>query len=170
VISILGVNLVFAGFALTLNGMSHFVTFDFRVRGVVNAFVGIVIGVNALFQTAQASDYIGFAFSAAMWLFALNYFIIAAHIFLKSENWKTFGLFGLFAALVSFTFAVEAAFSGVWLMVYLWCMWAILWTQGFFAIMMGNKTVDSYTPHILILNGITSTFVPGMLILLGAIL
>ena len=33
-----------------------------------------------------------------------------------------------------------------------------------------NKNVDKYTPHILILNGIASTFIPGFLILLGIIL
>ena len=167
----LGVNLLFAGFALTLNGASYLKTFDEKAKGMANILVGIIIGINAVFQTAQATDHVTFGFSAAMWLFALNYLIIAAHIFLKSENWKVFGMYGLFASIVSFTFAVDAfAANAPGVMIYLWVMWGILWAQSFFAIMLGSKSIDKLTPHILILNGIASTFIPGFLILLGFIL
>ena len=167
----LGVNLLFAGFALTLNGISYLMPVDNKVKGVANVLVGVIIGINAIFQTAQATGYITFGFSAAMWLFALNYFIIAAHIFFKSENWKVFGLYGLFASLVSFTFAADALFtSAPGVMVYLWIMWGLLWAQSFFAIMLESKAIAKFTPHILILNGVASTFVPGFLILLGVIL
>ena len=167
----LGVNLLFAGFALTLNGISYYVEVDNRVKGLANVLVGFVIGINAIFQTAAATDHVTYGFSAAMWLFSLNYFIIAAHIFFNSTNWKVFGLYGLFASVVSFVFAVEAALVGApGVLVYMWAMWGILWAQGFFAILLGVKQVDKFSPHILILNGIASTFVPGFLILLGIIL
>ena len=167
----LGVNLLFAGFALTLNGVSYLTAVDNKAKGMANILVGIVIAVNALFQTSQAVDHITFGFSAAMWLFALNYFIIAAHIFFKSENWKVFGLYGLFASVVSFVFAGDTIINGgPWEMIYMWLMLALLWAQSFLAILVGSKTVDKFTPHILILNGIASTFIPGFLILLGVIL
>jgi len=167
----LGVNLIFAGFALTLNGVSYLTTMDEKAKAAANILVGLIIGINAVFQTSQAYSYTTFGFAAAMWLFALNYLVIAAHIFLKSENWKVFGMYGLFAAVVSFTFAVEAIVVGApWVMVYLWGMWGILWAQSFFSIMLGSKAIGKLTPHILILNGIASTFVPGFLILLGVIL
>jgi len=168
---VLGVNLLFAGFALSLNGVSFLTAIDNKVRGVVNALVGVIIGINAVFQITTATCHVTFGFSAAMWLFALNYFIIAAHIFFNSENWKVFGMYGLFASLVSFTFAGEAFFTNApWIMVYLWAMWGILWAQSFFAIMLGIKFINRLTPHVLILNGIASTFIPGFLILLGVIL
>jgi len=170
----LGVNLMFAGFALTLNGVSYFMEVDNKVKALTNILIGIVIGTNAIFQTAQATDHITYGFSAAMWLFALNYFIIAAHIFFKSDNWKVFGLYALFAAIVSFIFAGDTVMAlehgAPWEMIYLWLMWALLWTQSFLALLFGIKAVDKLSPHILILNGIASTFVPGMLILLGVIL
>ena len=167
----LGVNLLFAGFALTLNGFSYFTEVDNKVKGIVNILVGIVIAINAIFQTSMATDHITFGFSAAMWLFAMNYFVIAAHIFFKSENWKVFGLYSLFATIVSFVFAGDTIINaGPWEMIYMWLMWAILWAQSFFAIVVGVKAVDKLTPHILILNGIASTFVPGFFILLGLIL
>ena len=144
--------------------------------------VGIVIGVNAIFQTMQAGNHspeiahMFFGFAAAMWLFSLNYFLIAAHILLKSDNWKVFGLYSLFASIVSLIFmadTVYAAFIGLaplWEMVYMWGMWSILWIQSFLAIFLGIKAVDKFSPHILIINGVASTFVPGALILLGIIL
>ena len=167
----LGVNLLFAGFALTLNGVSNLTDVDAKVRGAVNSLVGLVIAINAVFQTAQATGHVEYGFSAAMWLFAFNYFIIAAHIFFGSENWKAFGLFGLFAAIVSFTFAGNAVFTNApGVMIYMWCMWGVSWSQAFFSILVGSKAIAKFTPHILILNGIASTFIPGFLILLGAIL
>lgn len=168
---VLGVNLLFAGFALTLNGVSYLIDVDDRVKGVINLSVGLIIAINAVFQTTASTDHVSFGFAAAMWLFALNYFVIAAHIFFKSDNWKAFGLFSLFALLVSFTFAVDTVVGGgPWEMIYLWAMWGILWTQSFLAILLGLKAVDKFTPHVLIANGIASTFVPGLLILLGIIL
>ncbi|MCL1829927.1 MAG: AmiS/UreI family transporter [Oscillospiraceae bacterium] len=167
----LGVNLLFAGFALTLNGVAYLTSVDEKAKGTANVLVGVIIAINAVFQTAQAVDHTTFGFAAAMWLFALNYFIIAAHIFFKSTNWKAFGLYGLFASIVSFVFTGEAIITGApWVLVYMWAMWGILWAQSFFASMLGIKAIDKLSPHILILNGIASTFVPGFLILLGVIL
>jgi len=167
----LGVNLLFAGFALTLNGVSYLTKVDDRAKAAANILVGIVIAINAVFQTAMATDHVTFGFSAAMWLFALNYFVIAAHILFKSDNWKVFGLYGLFASIVSFVFAGDTFINnGPWEMIYMWLMWAVLWAQGFVSIVLGNKAIDKLTPHVLILNGVTSTFIPGLLILLGIIL
>ncbi|MCL2456849.1 MAG: AmiS/UreI family transporter [Defluviitaleaceae bacterium] len=181
----LGINLLFAGFALTLNGLSYLTPVDNKVKAFANILVGIVIAINAIFQVAFATTFVEFGFSAAMWMFALNYILIAAHIFFKSDNWKVFGIYSLFAMIVSFTFAGEAIYavaappmyqgaSGVvvlgapWEMVYLWTMWAILWAQSFVSIMFAKT--ENLTPYVLILNGVASTFIPGLLILLGIIL
>jgi len=167
----LGVNLLFAGFVLTLNGVSYLTAVDNRAKGMANIFVGAIIAINAVFQTAQATNHVTYGFSAAMWLFALNYFIIASHILFKCENWKAFGLYGLFASVVSFTFAAEAIVTGSPpVMIYMWAMWGVLWAQSFCASMLNIKSIDKFSPHILILNGVASTFVPGFLILLGVIL
>jgi len=167
----LGVNLLFAGFALTLNGVSYYIPVDKKVKGVINVLVGAVIAVNAVFSTAHAADHVGFGITAATWMFALNYFIIAAHVLCGSENWKAFGLYALFASVVSFVFAGESIVTGApWEFIYMWGMWGVLWAQGCLAILAGIKAIDKLTPHTLILNGVASTFVPGILILLGIIL
>jgi hypothetical protein len=166
----LGVNLLFAGFALTLNGMSYLTKVDEKVKGAANILVGLVIAVNAIFQTGAADSHILFGFAAAMWMFALNYFIIAAHIFFKADNWKVFGLYSLFASLVSFIFAGDSIVNNApWELIVLWFMWALLWAQSFFSIMTKIKWVGKLTPAILIINGVGSTFLPGALILLGVL-
>ena len=167
----LGINLLFAGFALTLNGISYLKKVDDNAKAMANILVGVIIAINAIFQVSGATCHMTFGFGAAMWLFALNYFIIAAHILLKATNWNVFGIYGLFAAVVSVVFALDTILGqGPWEMAYMWIMWAILWGQSFFAIIVASKWVDKFTPHILIINGVFSTFVPGFLILLGIIL
>ena len=171
VCSVLGVNLVFAGFALVLNGLSYKMPVDDRVKGVVNLLVGLIIAINAVVQTGAAHNHITFGFAAAMWMFALNYFIVAAHIFFKSDNWNVFGIFSLFATIVSLVFAGDVLFGdGPPVMIYLWLMWAVLWLQSFCAIILRVKAIDKAGPYVLVVNGIASTFVPGLLILLGLIL
>jgi len=166
----LGINLVFAGFALTLNGVSYLTPVDNKAKGIANLLVGFVIGINAVFQVAEATNHVTFGFSAAMWLFAMNYFIIGAHLLLGSVNWKVFGFYSLFATVVSLVFATDTVVNGgPLLFVYLWGMWAILWAQSFFGIFLENKRIDKFSPHILIINGIASTFIPGFLMLLGVV-
>jgi|GEM_PF-563865 len=182
----LGVNLIFAGFALTLNGLSYRMEVDNKVKAIANILVGLVIGINAIFMTAQAANhvylatdnalphFVYFGFSAAMWMFSLNYFVIAAHILLGSTNWKVFGVYSLFAMAVSFVFAADTImglpYGAPVEMVFLWLMWAVLWLQSVLAILFGSTAIDKFSPHILVINGVFSTFIPGILILLGVIL
>jgi len=158
----LGINLLFVGFVLLLNGISYLIEVDDNVKGLVNALIGVVVAINAIFEVSQGI----FASAAGMWIFALNYFIVAAHIFFGSKNWKILGIYGLFVAIVCMVFIVDSVLAGAWVLVYLWAMWGILWIQGFFSIVCGSKLADKYTPHVLIINGIASCLVPGLLVLL----
>jgi hypothetical protein len=160
---------MFAGFALTLNGLSYVIKMDEKVRAVANILVGIVIGTNAIFQTTQAASQVEFGFSAIMWMFALNYFIISPDLLFKIDRQSFFGVYSLFATAVSVAFFLDSL-GGYWEMIVLWAMWTILWLQSTLAILFGIKSIDKLSPHILIFNGVVSTFIPGMAILLGVIL
>jgi len=176
----LGINLIFAGFVLTLNGVGYFKKIDDKAKAVINLLVGVIIAINAVIQVVFAMQveygaYLFFGFAAAGWLFAMNYFVLAAHILLKSESWNGFGLYGLFASLVSVAFAVYTFVTAngnvhLILLGVLWVLWAILWAQTFASIFLGSKKIDKITPHTLIFMGIVSTFVPGILILTGVFL
>lgn len=168
---LLGVNLVFAGFVLTLNGLSYKIEVDSKTKGAANLLVGIVIAINAILQTVIANSYFEFGFAAAIWLFSLNYLMIAFHIFYQSENWQVFGIYSLFAAVFSIIFAINnLVYNGPWELVYMWIMWAILWGQSFVAITLKCHKADKLSGAVLVINGIMSTFIPGVLILLGIIL
>jgi len=176
----LAINIIFAGFVLSLNGFSLIekARIDQKVKGAINLVVGILIAVNAVIQTILAagmtqypysdSQMMHFGFAAAMWLFAINYLILAFHIFFKAESYKAFGLFSAFAVIVSLIFAIETIVArGGWLFIYLWFMWAVLWLQSFLAMMLEIKWAAKLSVPILIINGVLSTFLPGMLMVLG---
>ena len=177
----LAVNIVFAGLVLALNGYALLPksNVDKRVQGTVNAVVGALIAINATITVFRAGHREGyeFAHAAGGWLFTINYFIIAAHIFFKSESWKGFGFFSLFATIFSLIFAVDAIVNYFhWIFIYMWFMWALLWFQSFLAMGINYKEgckfaafIGKLSAPILIINGIASTFIPGILMLLGVI-
>ena len=174
----LAINIIFAGFVLTLNGFSLIerAKIDQKVKGAINLTVGILIAINAIIQTIIADSMMEFGFAAAMWLFAINYLILAFHIFLKAESYKAFGLFSGFATIVSLIFAMhnmylaitaaEVAAFGI-VIIILWFMWAILWLQSFLAMTLEIKWINKLSVFILIFNGVLTTFLPGMLMVLG---
>ena len=165
----LGINLLFAGFALSLNGVSYFVKIDRKMIGFANLIVGLIIALNSIIGVVQASGIADYSNAAGGFLFAVNYILIfVSHI--KEDNFKMFGFFELFATVVSIIYAVSTALSGVYILTYLWAMWALLWLEGFLDSFCGVKGMSKVSPIILIANGVLSTFVPGVLILLGIIL
>ena len=165
----LGINLLFAGFALSLNGASYFVKIDRKMIGFANLVVGLIIALNSIIGVVQASGIADYSNAAGGFLFAVNYILIfVSHI--KEDNFKMFGFFELFATIVSIIYAVSTALSGVYILTYLWAMWALLWLEGFLDSFCGVKGMNKVSPIILIANGVLSTFVPGVLILLGIIL
>ncbi|MCL2555902.1 MAG: AmiS/UreI family transporter [Firmicutes bacterium] len=174
----LAINIIFAGFVLTLNGFSLIekAKIDQKVKGAINLTVGVLIAVNAILQTIIAGGMVDspyqmmhFGFAAAMWLFSVNYLILGFHVFLKAESYKAFGLFSAFASIVSFIFAVEAVIAGGWLFIVLWFMWAVLWLQSFLTMTLEIKWAGKLSAAILIINGVISTFLPGMLMVLGVL-
>ena len=165
----LGINLVFAGFALSLNGVSYFTKIDRKMIGFANLVVGLIIFINSVIGVLQANCIADYSNAAGGFLFAVNYILIfISHI--KEDVFKMFGFFELFATIVSLIYVVSTALSGVYILTYLWAMWAVLWFEGFLDSFCNVKGMAKVSPFILIANGILSTFVPGILILLGIIL
>ena len=165
----LGINLLFAGFALSLNGVSYFVKIDRKMIGFANLIVGLIILTNSIIGVVQATGIADYSNAAGGFLFAVNYILIfISHI--KEDNFKLFGFFELFATIVSLIYTVTTAIAGVYILTYLWAMWAVLWFEGFLDSFCGIRAMSKVSPIILLANGLFSTFVPGVLILLGIIL
>ena len=165
----LGINLLFAGFALSLNGLSYYVKIDRKMIGFANLMVGAIIFINSVIGVLQATSIEGYSNSAGGFLFAVNYFLIfISHI--KEDNFKLFGFYELFASIISLIYVVSTAISGAYILTYLWVMWAVLWFEGFLDSFCNVKAMSKASPIVLLANGVLSTFVPGILILLGIIL
>ena len=165
----LGINLLFAGFALSLNGVSYFVKVDRKMIGYANLIVGLIIFINSIIGVLHASAIADYSNAAGGFLFAVNYILIfISHI--REDNFKLFGFFELFATIVSLIYVVYTAIGGVYILTYLWAMWAALWLEGFLDSFCNIKVMVKVSPFMLMANGILSTFVPGVLILLGIIL
>ena len=165
----LGINLLFAGFALSLNGLSYYVKMDRKMIAFANLLVGAIIFINSIIGVFEATSIADYSNSAGGFLFAVNYLLIfISHI--KEDTFKLFGFYELFASIVSAIYVISTAISGIYILTYLWAMWAVLWFEGFLDSFCNVKTMSKISPIILIANGILSTFVPGILILLGIIL
>ena len=165
----LGINLMFAGFALSLNGVSYYVKINRKMIAFANLLVGAIIFINSVIGVLQAASIADYSNSAGGFLFAVNYLLIfISHI--KEDTFKLFGFYELFAFIVSAIYVVSTAINGIYILTYLWAMWAILWFEGFLDSFCNIKNMDRISPIFLIANGILSTFVPGILILLGIIL
>lgn len=165
----LGINLLFAGLALSINGVAYYVKFDRKVLGFVNLIVGLIIFINSIVGVLQASQITDYSNSAGGFLFAVNYILLyISHT--KEDNFKVFGFFELFACIVSVVYMISSAIEGVYILTYLWLMWEVLWFEGFLDSFCGIKVMSKISPIVLIANGLFSTFIPGILILLGIIL
>lgn len=163
----LGINLAFAGFVLILNGISYWQELDRKVIGGVNLVVAGIIGVNSIIGVATAEGIVDYANSAGGFLFAFNYLLIGIERLLGS-NFAVFGWFQLYASLFSLAFGINCIVAGAMIMAYLWLMWFVLWLVGFMATYISHE-LDRICPYVLIANGLLSTGIPGILMLLQII-
>ena len=131
---ILGFNMLFAGFALFLNGVSYYVAFNRKILGYVNMCAAFFIIINTSFGLEFAADVADYANAAAAFAFALNFLIIGIHHIKEADDFVLFGWFSLLMSIVSVAFIIYSITQDFgWLFIYLWSMWAILWGQAFIA-------------------------------------
>ena len=165
----LGFNMLFAGFALFLNGMSYFVKFNRKILGYVNLFAAAFIIGNTSIGLFFAGGEIGnYANAAAAFAFGLNFLILGVHHVKEAEDFALFGWFSLLMSLFSVAFLIQACILAFpWIFIYLWAMWAVLWGQAFIASGLKVKAVDKLSPYFVLINAVASLLAPAMLLLLN---
>jgi acid-activated urea channel len=142
---------------------------DEKLKLSANLLVGFIVAVDSIIQTIIGKNGGSYGQAAAMWVFAMNYFIIAAHTHFKPNDWKVFGLYELFAATFCFVSAWKIySTEHNLILVTLWLLWGLLWGQGFASKLLVRK-LEKLTPYFLIFSGIFSTFIPGLLMMLEII-
>jgi len=176
---LLGFNMLFAGFALFLNGVSYAVPFNRKALGLVNLIAAGFMAVNTLIGLAYAgldmTNFLNYSNAAAGAAFALNFFVLGIHHLKEMTDFSLFGWFSLLMCLFSVANVIKtcvdavigALFSSLWIFIYLWSMWALLWGQAFLASGLKIKAVDKASPYIIIVNALSSLSVPAVLFLFG---
>lgn len=160
----LGINLMFAGFALILNGISCLKPLNNKMVAIVNGFVGIIIFVNSVIGVFNAQGMVDYANAAGGFLFAINYLIIFSERIVNSD-FMVFGWFEMYAFIISLAFGIYAFVGELYFFALLWIMWFILWLVGFLATIIKWNFSQKISPIVLIASGIISTGVPSLLIL-----
>ncbi|MCL2797055.1 MAG: AmiS/UreI family transporter [Firmicutes bacterium] len=179
---LLGFNMLFAGIALFLNGVSYFVkSFDRKTLGLINLLAAGFMTVNTLiglvfaglgfagFDMTQVGTYANAAAGAA---FALNFFILGIHHYKELTDFSLFGWFALLMSLFSianFIYTCVYFVASLWIFVYLWAMWALLWGQAFIASALKRKAVDKASPYFVLGNALFSLLIPAVLFLFGVL-
>ena len=160
----LGINLMFAGFALILNGISCIKPLNNKMVAIINGLVGLIIFFNSVIGVFNANGIVDYANAAGGFLFAINYLIIFAERMFNSD-FIVFGWFEMYAFIISIAFGIYALVGEFYFIAVLWFMWFVLWLVGFLATIAKWHFAQKISPLVLVFSGIISTGVPGLLIL-----
>jgi len=169
---LLGLVLFYVGAVLILNGLWMLSLIGEREIWVVNLFVGSLSLLAALRQAlggdADAASVRAAAFAL---LFALTCLWVAANRLTQADG-RGLGWFSLFVALTAVPVAADTLRTagtawGVWLGLS-WAAWAVLWLLFFLQLVL-RKPVARLAGWMAIGQGIATGWVPGYLLLTGAI-
>lgn len=164
----LGVSLLFVGLVLINNGICNLTHIDNKSTAVVDVFVGgLSLFIN--FVNLVQGNY--YAAGTGL-LFCFTYLFVAiSNLFQLRSN--AFSWFCTFVAINAVVFGTIEGFIGNealgivpdWRWGVIWYLWAILWSTGFIEDICGKK-LGRFTPCLQIFEGITTAWIPGVLILL----
>lgn len=161
---VLGINLLFVGIVLVINGVNRFYKMDAKSSAFMNAVTGVIIVLGCFINFAKGGDILAYQGVASSFLFGFTYIFIAANHLFKLD-WRPFGWFSLFVAIYSVVMAVQAGLSSDFGMVYLWAAWALLWLNGFLDSVLKMKSMSKIFPYLSIAEGIFAAFIPALMML-----
>lgn len=161
---VLGINLLFVGIVLVMNGVNRFNKMDAKSAAFMDAVTGIVIVFGCFINYAKSGDILAYQNVASGFLFGFTYIFIAANHLFKLD-WRPFGWFSLFVTIYAAFMAVLAGQAGDFKSVYLWTAWALLWLNGFLDAVVHMKSMSAIFPYLSIAEGIFAAFIPSLLML-----
>lgn len=161
---VLGINLLFVGIVLVLNGVNRFYKLDAKSTAFMNAVTGVIIVLGCFINFAKGGDTLAYQNVASAFLFGFTYIFIAANHLFKLD-WRPFGWFSLFVAIYAVFMAVLAGQARDFKFVYLWTAWALLWLNGFLDSVLKMKSMSKIFPYLSIAEGIFAAFIPSLMML-----
>jgi hypothetical protein len=169
---LIGMSLFWVGAVLFLNGLWLMGRIGDNEIGIIDVFVGTVTGLiafyNAFMPNATPEAIRG---GALLLLFTFTYFWVAWNRTNKADG-RGLGWFCLFVALTCVpillqTFANAVTFWDYYLG-FCWVSWGVLWFLFFLILAQGWTTGTKSTGFLCMLEGIYTGWVPGYLLLVGA--
>jgi len=169
---LLSLSLLYVGAVLCLNGLWLLGRIGDKEIWVINVFSG---GVTLLISLQMAfganADAASVKGAALTLLFSFTYFWIAFNRFNGADG-RGLGWFSLFVAITAIPVAIDTLQTatttwGVWFGLN-WAAWAVLWFM-FFLLLSVQKQIAKITGVAALLCGIFTGWVPGLLLLNGAL-
>lgn len=165
----LGVSLLFVGIVLINNGVCTLCKIDGKSASIVNIFTGcLCLFINAA-NLVQGNYYA----AGTGLLFTFTYFFIAANKLFNLDP-RVYAVFCTFISINAIIFGTVEGFIGIpsigilpdvrWAII--WYLWAVLWGTAFVEDIMGKK-LGKFVPWLQIFEGVTTAWIPGILIMLG---
>ncbi len=166
----LGLGLLYVGAVLVLNGIWLLGYIQDREIWVINLFSGGLVLVIALYSAFGPGPTQFSVFAAAQFLlFAFTYLWVGINQFLEVDS-RGLGWYCLFVALtaVPIAFATLTGAGPIWLGLN-WSAWAVLWFVYWLLLALGMTQLTRFSGVLTILLGIATAWIPGYLLLTGAL-
>lgn len=169
---LLGLSLFYVGAVLILNGLWMLGRIGDREISVINLFTGgltLLVALKLAFGEGADGDSIKAA--ALSLLFAFTYLWVAFNRFSGADG-RGLGWFSLFVAITAVPVAIDSLIRAhsawdVWLGLS-WAAWAVLWLLFFLVLALG-RPLTRLTACMAIGQGVLTGWLPGYLLLTGAI-
>ena len=169
---LLGLALFYVGAVLILNGLWMLGRIGDREIPVINLFAGglsLLVALKLAF--GEGADLASVKAAALSLLFSFTYLWVAINRFSGADG-RGLGWFSLFVAITAVPVAIDvlgsAGTPGEWWLGLSWVAWSILWLM-FYLLLARNRPIARLTAFTAIGQGVLTGWVPGYLLLVGAI-
>ncbi|ENO85347.1 AmiS/UreI family transporter [Thauera linaloolentis] len=169
---LLGLSLFYVGAVLILNGLWMLGRISDREISVINLFAGgLTLLVALKLAFGEGADQASIKAAALSLLFSFTYLWVAFNR-LTGADGRGLGWFSLFVALTAVPVAIDtlsiASSLWDWWLGASWAAWSLLWLL-FFLLLALRKPVARLTAAMAIGQGVLTGWLPGYMLLTGAI-
>jgi len=168
---LLGLALFYVGAVLILNGLWMLGRIGDREIPVINLFAGGISLLVALkLAFGEGADLASVKAAALSLLFSFTYLWVAINRYSGADG-RGLGWFSLFVAITAVPVAIDvlgsARTTADWWLGLSWVAWSILWLQ-FHLLLARHQPIARLTAFTAIGQGVLTGWIPGYLLLVGA--
>jgi len=169
---LLGLALLYVGAVLFLNGIWLMGYIEDREISVINVFAGTLTLLISLFLAfGPGADAASIKAAAFTLLFTFTYYWVAWNRWNGADG-RGLGWFCFFVGITVIPIAIDAFGTavgtwGIWFAID-WVSWSVLWLM-FWALLALQKPIAKLTGAVCAAQGVYTAWVPGYLLLTGAI-